>query len=112
MIKFVFMINRIDGMSRERFVDHHRSRHAPLFTSIPEAKQYVRRYAVSHPVPAPDYPEASYDGLTEIWFDSWADHNAFFASENYLTKVKPDEPTFIDFASVGIMVTEERIVIG
>lgn len=111
MIKFVYMINRVKNMSIEAFVDHHRNSHAPLFTSIPEAKQYIKKYVVSHPVAAPNYPAPSYDGLTEIWFDSWADHNAFFTSDNYITKVKPDEPTFIDFGSVGIMVTDEKIVI-
>ena len=110
MIKFAYMVNRVEGMSVEAFVDYHRNRHAPLFTSIPEAKQYVRKYTVSHPVPAAAYPAPAYDGLTEIWFDSWADHDAFFKSENYLQKVQPDEPKFIDFNTVGIMVTEERVV--
>ena len=111
MIKCAYLINRVPTMSVEAFVDHHRNTHAPLFTSIPEAARYVRRYTVSHPVPAPNYPLPAYDGLTEIWFDSWEDHDAFFASQNYLEKVKPDESTFIDFPTVGIMVTEERIVI-
>lgn len=110
MIKFVFMINRAGGMSVDEFVDHHRSRHAPLFTSIPEAQQYVRKYTVSHPVPAESYPSPAFDGLTEIWFDNWADHDAFFASSNYQNLVHPDEATFIDMDSVAVMVTEERIV--
>ena len=111
MIKCVYMINRVDGMTVEAFVDHHRNKHAPLSISISEAPRYVRRYAVSHPVAAPGYPAPAYDGLTEIWFDSWADHDAFFKSQNYLGKVQPDEPTFIDFATVGMMVTEGRLVI-
>ncbi|WP_370677293.1 EthD domain-containing protein [Pleomorphomonas sp. PLEO] len=112
MIKFAYLINRVEGMSVEAFVDHHRHKHAPLFSSIPEAKQYVRRYAISHPVAAPNYPAPAYDGLTEIWFDSWADHDAFFTSKNYLETVQPDERTFVDHDSVGVMVTEERVVIG
>lgn len=111
MLKFVYMINRLPGMSVEDFVDHHRNRHAPLFTSISEASQYIRKYHVSHPVPADSYPKPAYDGLTEIWFSSWADHDAFFSSANYLEKVKPDESTFIDFETVGIMVTDEVEVI-
>lgn len=111
MIKCVHLINRVAGMSAEAFRNHHRETHAPPFISIPEAKLYVRKYTVSHPVPAPDYPAPADDGLTEIWFDSWEDHDAFFTSKNYLEKVKPDEPTFIDFSKVDIMVTEERIVI-
>ncbi|MEU0301312.1 EthD domain-containing protein [Streptomyces sp. NPDC006175] len=111
MIKFVFMINRIDGMSSEAFVEHHRNCHAPLFTSIPEARQYVKRYTVSHPVPADGYPSPAYDGLTEIWFDSWEDHDAFFASRNYKELVNPDESRFIDMDSVAVMVTEEMAVV-
>ena len=30
----------------------------------------MRKYTVSHPVPAETYPAPAYDGLTEIWFDS------------------------------------------
>lgn len=68
MIKFVYLINRVEGMSVERFVEHHREHHAPLFTSVPEARQYVSRYTVSHPVPAASCPAPAYDGVTEIWF--------------------------------------------
>lgn len=111
MIKLAFMINRIDGMTFEEFVEHHRNRHAPLFTSIPEARLYVNKYTVSHPVTAEGYPAPAYDGLTEIWFESWEDHDAFFASKNYKELVNPDEGEFIDMNSVAVMVTEERVVI-
>ncbi|NEA40079.1 EthD domain-containing protein [Streptomyces sp. SID11385] len=113
MIKLVFLINRVEGMPVEAFVAHHRERHAPLFLSIPEAARHVRRYTVSHPVPAPgSYPGPAYDGLTEIWFEDWAGHDAFFTSRNYLDLVRPDEGTFIDSASVAVMVTEEKVVTG
>ncbi|MGW1062819.1 EthD domain-containing protein [Micromonospora rubida] len=111
MIKFVYLINRAEGLSFEQFVDYHRNHHAPLFTSIPEAQQLVKRYTVSHPVPADSYPAPAFDGLTEIWFGSWADHDAFFASSNYKEKVNPDESRFIDMNSVRTMVTEEKVVV-
>ncbi len=111
MIKFAFMINRVPDMDVDQFVKHHRDQHGPLFASIPEAAKYVRKYTVSHPVPAEGYPAPAYDGLTEIWFDSWDDHNAFFTSKNYKELVNPDEATFIDMASVGVMVTEETVVL-
>jgi uncharacterized protein (TIGR02118 family) len=108
MIKFAYMINRVDGMSVEEFIHHHRHLHVPLFTSIPEAALYVRRYAVSHPIAAPDQPAPTYDGLTEIWFDSLADYEAFFSSKNYLEKVRPDETWF---TLEGMMVTDELVAI-
>ncbi|MCA2217513.1 EthD domain-containing protein [Jidongwangia harbinensis] len=111
MIKFVYLINRLEGMTLEQFVDYHRTHHAPLFTSIPEAQQYVKRYTVSHPVPAGSYPTPAFDGLTEIWFDNWADHDAFFASSNYKELVNPDEAKFIDLSTIRTMVTDERVVV-
>jgi uncharacterized protein (TIGR02118 family) len=111
VIKFAYLVKRVEGMSFEQFVEYHRDHHAPLFTSIPEAQRYVRRYTVSHPVPAPGYPDPAYDGLTEIWFENWADHDAFFASDNYRTLVHPDEAKFIDMRSVSTMVTSETVVI-
>jgi uncharacterized protein (TIGR02118 family) len=108
VIKFVYMINRVDGMSLEDFVDHHRNKHVPLFKSIPEAQLYVRRYAVSHPIAAPGQPVPAYDGLTEIWFANLADYEAFFTSKNYLEKVRPDETWF---TLEGVMVTNELVAI-
>ncbi len=111
MIKFAYMINRIKGMGFEEFVAYHKGHHGPLFASIPECGEHVRRYTVSHPVAAGGYPAPAFDGLTEIWFDDWAAHDAFFTSRNYKETVNPDELKFIDTASVAIMVTEETIVV-
>jgi len=108
MIKFAYMINRVDGMSIEDFVNHHRHIHVPLFMSIPEVPRYVRKYAVSHPIAVPDQTVPTYDALTEIWFDSLADYEAFFSSTNYLEKVRPDETWF---TLEGMMVTDELVAI-
>ena len=112
MVKFSFLIRRLPGLSFEAFVDHHKNKHAPLFTSIPEAQQYVRKYIITHAIEAPGFPEPLYDGITEIWFDSLDDFHAFFATENYRTKVHPDEGTFIDLTRVDVMVTNETVITG
>ncbi|WP_261555443.1 EthD domain-containing protein [Frankia tisae] len=104
------MINCVEGISFERFVEYHRDRHAPLFSSIPEVQRCVKKYTVSHPVPVEGYPSPAYDGLTEIWFESREDHNSFFASKNYKELVSPDEVKFIHMDSVAIMVTDEKVV--
>ena len=61
---------------------------------------------MSHPVLADGYPKPTDDGLTKIWFASWADHDAFFASTNYRELVLPEEARFIDLASVEVLVTQ------
>jgi uncharacterized protein (TIGR02118 family) len=98
-------------MTHDEFVDYHRHRHAPLFASIPESERYVRRYVISHPIPSETYPEPTYDGMTEIWFDSWEDHDSFFASRNYQETVRPDEPNLIQVGASAMLVTEEREII-
>ncbi|WP_343692881.1 EthD domain-containing protein [Chitinophaga sp.] len=110
MLKFTFLIRRVDGMSHEAFVDYHRNHHAPLFMSIPESGKYVKKYVISHPVEMAGFPAAPYDSVTDIYFSSMDDFNAFFASENYRLKVHPDEPNFFKLDEVVTLVCEERIV--
>lgn len=110
MIKLAFLVKRIEGMSREEFIEYHRNTHAPLFASIPEAK-FVRKYVISHPVAAPGFPEPDYDTLTEIYFNTWDDHERYFGSENYKTKVHPDEYNFMVHGNYLVLATEERVII-
>lgn len=112
MLKFSFMIRKVDRMTQDLFVDHHRNHHAPLFMSIPETKQYVRKYVVSHPFEVPGFPKPLYDGVTDIYFESMDDFNAFYASDNYKTKVHPDESNFIKLDEVVTLVTDEKVVVG
>ncbi|SEQ10308.1 conserved hypothetical protein [Devosia sp. YR412] len=111
MIKLAFLVKRIEGMSREEFIEYHRNTHAPLFASIPEAK-LVRKYVISHPIAAPGFPEPEYDTLTEIYFDTWADYESYFGSENYKTKVHLDEYNFMVQGNYLVFPSEERIIIN
>ncbi|WP_431958571.1 hypothetical protein [Nocardia lijiangensis] len=38
------------------------------------------------------------------------DHDAFFSSKNYQELAHPDEATFIEISSIGVMVTEELVI--
>ncbi|MCW8103673.1 EthD domain-containing protein, partial [Streptomyces tauricus] len=48
-------------MTHDEFTHYQRNIHRPLLMSIPEAQQYIRRFVVSYPVPAPNCPEPDYD---------------------------------------------------
>ena len=111
MIKFSFLIQKLPGLSSEQFVDYHKNIHAPLFSSIPETQQYVRRYVVSHPVEAPGFPKPIYDAITDIYFDSFEDYHQFFASENFINKVNPDHSNFFDESNIVVLVTNETTVL-
>ncbi|MCX2480226.1 EthD domain-containing protein [Pedobacter sp. MC2016-15] len=110
MIKFTFLVQKLPGMSLEEFVDYHKNHHAPLFCFIPETELYVRKYVVNHPIVAEGFPKPLYDAVVEISFDSFEDFNTFFTSENYLTKVRPDEPKFFDTVNYIAMANNETIV--
>ena len=111
MIKMIITLKRREGMSHEEFVRYQRNIHRPLLESIPETRHYLRRFVVSYPVPATDYPNPSYDSVVEAWFDSREDMHALFFSENFLRKVDPDHIKFIDLTSVGRIVAEEDVVV-
>jgi uncharacterized protein (TIGR02118 family) len=110
MIKMIITLNRRAGMTRQAFLDYRRDVHAPILLAIPEAR-HIRKFVVSHPVPAPGFPEPSYDAVVEAWFDSLDDMNALFLSENFKNKVDPDHANFIDISSVGRIVSQETVVV-
>lgn len=112
MIKLIITLNRREGMTFQQFKDYRRDVHAPLLFAIPEADQYIRRFAVSYPVSAPNFPEPSYDAVVEAWFDSIDDLDALYLSENFRVKVDPDHPNFIDMSKVGRIISEEILVVG
>ncbi|CAM3974634.1 conserved hypothetical protein [Pedobacter westerhofensis] len=111
MIKLAILLTRRKGMSHQEFLDYRRDIHAPLLLSIPETKQFVRKFIVSVPVPAAGYPNPAYDAMIEAWFDSLEDLNSFFLSDNFLNKVDPDHDNFLDIPAALRLVTEETVVI-
>ena len=111
MIKMIITIKRREGMSHEEFAHYQREIHRPLLMAIPEARQYIRRFVVSYPIPAPDYSGPSYDSVVEAWFDSMEDMNALYFSDNFFQKVDPDHSNFMDLSSYGRIVAEEEVVL-
>ena len=110
MVKMLITLKRRAGMSLQEFKDYRRDVHAPLLFAIPEAR-YIRRFVVSYPVPAPTFPEPSYDAVVEAWFDSLDDLNALYLCENFQTKVDPDHANFLDVAQAGRIISEEIVVV-
>lgn len=112
MVKMIITLKRREGMSLQEFKDYRRDVHAPLLFAIPEAGRYIRRFVVSYPVPAPNFPEPSYDAVVEAWFDTMDDLDKLYLSENFRTKVDPDHPNFIDMSKVGRIISQETVVVA
>jgi hypothetical protein len=113
MIKFTLLLRRNPALSYEEFVDHHATRHAPLFLSVPIVKRYVRRYVQQHafPIGLPGLPPMKHDGVTEVWFDEMAGLAAVFSDRDYLTLVRPDELYLLDFSGCEFIVSAENVVL-
>ncbi|WPQ61672.1 EthD domain-containing protein [Chitinophaga sancti] len=111
MLKFTFLIRRVEGMTKEEFVNYHRNHHAPLFMSHPEVGKYVKKYVVSHPVEIAGFPAPEFDGITDIYFSSLDDYNTFFANEYYKQHIQPDEPKFFKSVEILMLVTDEKVVV-
>ena len=109
MIKVILGFKRRPGMSVEAFRRYRQDTHAPILFAIPEARN-IRRFVVSYPLDTG--PEAApFDAVVEAWFDSPADMDGLFLSENFRTQVDPDHARFIDLSSVVRMVSQEVVVV-
>lgn len=112
MVKFIILLRKRQEMSHEEFVAYHKTRHAPLFSSLPEVQQYVRKYVQCHVVSAllPGLPPPQYDGTTELWFDDVDDFGKVFGSERYMQLIRPDEEQFLYLGGCGFLVCQENVV--
>lgn len=103
MVKFTILLRKRDELSHAEFVGYHKTKHAPLFISLPEVQQYVRRYVQCHTltVALPSMPPPAYDGITELWFDDAEAIGHVFTSERYMALIRPDETPLTSALSRG-----------
>lgn len=113
MIKFTILLRKRSDMTHDEFVAYHKINHAPLFKSLPEVQQHVRKYVQGHTldVALPGLPPPAYDGTTELWFDAVEDIAKVFAAPRYMELIRPDEEKFLDLHGCGFLVCTENEVI-
>ena len=119
MLKLVYVIRKRADVSEKDFHEYWLKQHGPLvrgFAKAMNAKKYVQSHPISEDVgkqfrgTRPKMHE-TYDGITEVWWDSLAD----FASggdsaerEKAARALLEDESKFIDFEHSSIFLTEEH----
>ncbi len=113
MIKFTILLRKRDDLTHDEFVAYHKTQHAPLFRSLPEVQQHVRRYVQGHTlaVALPGMPPPAYDGTTELWFDDVDAIAKVFTAPRYMETIRPDEAKFLDLHGCGFLVCTETEVI-
>ena len=113
MLKLRILCRRRSDMTHEQFVAYWRDIHAPLNTSLPDAKRYVRHYIqcfITGDRPA-GLNLGDTDGIVELWFDNRDGFNAFVNSPSYLNVIKLDEERFHDPKKSEYFFSEERTII-
>jgi uncharacterized protein (TIGR02118 family) len=69
------LLRRRPDLTHEQFVKHWSTVHADMAKQLPKLRRYVIN-VVDHAHSG----QFDYDGFSELWFDSVADHDAAFAS--------------------------------
>ena len=122
MIKLTFCLVRLPKLTREAFQDYWLTKHAPLVKSH-QAVLGIRRYVQLHsadPAASADIrasrggPE-QYDGVAQLWWDSFDDLAARLVRPDAIEagrQLLEDEKKFIDLAKSPLWWGEEKVIIG
>jgi uncharacterized protein (TIGR02118 family) len=108
VIKLTCLLKRNPALSVEEFRDHWRTTHADLILSVPGIDRWLVRYVQRLPVDAPGKwtGSAEFDGVTEQWFESYADFEAMISDRGYRQIVNPDERLLLDLDAIVCTITE------
>jgi uncharacterized protein (TIGR02118 family) len=90
MIKRISLVRRRAHLSREEFRSHWMGPHADIVRQLPGLRGL--RFGV---VQSWSPPQAAWDGVGELWFDSIADAEKAFATEPFLAMLIADRKLFL-----------------
>jgi uncharacterized protein (TIGR02118 family) len=122
MIKLTFCLVRLPHLTREAFQKYWRETHAPLVANQKEILR-IRRYVQMHSLPAEVSEPAratrggpeGYDGVAELWWDSFDDMAASGTDPKAVEAARlllEDEKRFIDLSRSPLFWGAEHVVIG
>lgn len=121
MIKLTFCLVRLPHLSREQFQDYWLNTHGPLVAGVKDVLR-IRRYVQLHSF-APEVSAdavrtrggpAQFDGVAQLWWDSFEDMAATDteAARDAARMLLEDEKRFIDLARSPLWWGEETVIIG
>ena len=107
MVKVLTFITRKAGMPLDEFQKYWRERHPDAVTRLPG----IRRYVQSHVLPAMYAKgEPPHDGIAEVWADDTNALRQMTQSPAHPALIE-DEARFIDRSRMGVIITEEHVVV-
>lgn len=108
MIKLIVFVSRRADLSPQAFQDYWRQSHGPLVRGAEVTRRTLRGY-VQGMTALEAYAGAqppAYDGTAELYFDSHADADAFFADPEYRARIHPDESNFAELNRCAFVATD------
>ena len=122
MIKLTFCLTRLPHLSREEFQAYWFNHHGPLVRSVADVlriKRYVQTHSaaeeLSQPFQATRGGPPGYDGVAELWWDSWDDLSANAdnqAARDAGLMLLEDERKFIDLSKSPLWWGEEKPIVA
>lgn len=113
MLKMMVLVKRNPDLPVEEFHEAWRA-HGRMIADEPVFHRFIRRYEQHHRVladyGAPIYQGQEYDGVAVQWFDSFKDFLAMLDTDEYRTKMQPDEARLLDLPNMVVLMTEEAEV--
>ena len=107
MVKLLAFFRRKEGLSVQGFQKHWRGEHAELVVRQAGLRRYVQNHTLES---AYQRRDPVYDGVAEAWFDDTESMRALAESPEYRA-VREDESRFIDPSSMGVLLTDEVVVV-
>jgi len=107
MIKAVTYLKRRPGMPVVEFQTYWREHHPQFVKKLPGLRRYVQSHTVRGGY---EKREPAYDGIAECWFD---DTDALRALRDTpeMAAVQIDETKFADRITMGLIITEDHVVV-
>lgn len=112
----VVCVKRKPGLSREEFSRYYRDNHAPLILGCPDFARHLHSYTQHHaldsngPVAAMFGASGDYDAVAVLTFKSEEALKSAFQEPQYLERIQPDEPKFVDLANCLSFITDPVVV--
>lgn len=109
MVKYIVMLRRKPGLTKQQFLKHWKEVHGPLVARISPG---IKKYIQSHPLEVPGI-ECEIDGIAELWFDNLEDLLRWRAWRNTEAgkPLNEDEAGLIDMSQVGRFICQEHKIV-
>ena len=107
MIKAITYLKRRPGMPVVEFQSYWREHHPQFVKKLPGLRRYVQSHTLRGGY---EKREPAYDGVAEVWFDDTESLRALRDTQE-MAAVQIDETKFIDRITMGLLITEDHVIV-